>query len=252
MATREYQTDLLIIGGGLAGTFAAIKARDAGVENLLLVDKATVGRSGCSTFAAGVITAWFPWDNLDDWIRETVEHGEYLNDQEWLDVLYTQGYPRILDLEAWGVELVRNEKGEIARALGRGQLGHKALRNIMFHGPQFMETMRQQVVKRRIPMEQRVMVTDLLTRDNRVVGAVGFNPRTGDQYTFRARTTILAAGANVFKSISIGHRNITGDAHGMAFRAGARHTCFEFGTQNVSLRNFDTAGLNMFVGTGAR
>ncbi len=81
------ESDVLIIGGGLAGASAGVRLHDLGVERVCLVDKARVSRSGCSTFAAGVITAWFPEDNIDDWVRETVERGQDMNDQEWVETL---------------------------------------------------------------------------------------------------------------------------------------------------------------------
>ena len=81
------ESNVLIIGGGLAGASAGVRLRDLGVERVCLVDKARVSRSGCSTFAAGVITAWFPEDNIDDWVRETVERGQDMNDQEWVETL---------------------------------------------------------------------------------------------------------------------------------------------------------------------
>lgn len=252
LADKIIETDLLIIGGGLAGTSAALKAREVGVNRVTLVEKAMVARSGPSTFAAGVITAWFPEDDLTEWIRETVEHGQYMNDQEWVEILYTEGYHRLKELEKWGVEFERDKDGRLARSLGRGQLPDKSLRNIMFHGPQFMAIMRKQVLKNDVQVIERVMVTDLLTQDNRVVGAVGFNPRTGDFYLFKSRAVILAAGANLFKTIGMGHKNITGDSYGMAYRAGVALTCFEFCTQQSCAKKCDIAGLNMFVGTGAR
>ena len=246
------ESDVLIIGGGLAGASAGVRLRDLGVERVCLVDKASVSRSGCSTFAAGVITAWFPEDNIDDWVRETAERGQYMSNQEWVETLYLRGYEWICQLEGWGVELEKDAQGRIARVCGRGQLPHKALRNIMFHGPQFMEMMRKQLIKRHLRLVEGVTITDLLTEGSRVVGAIGFNPREGDAYTFYSKAVIMAAGANAYKSINIGHKNITGDSHGMSFRVGAEQACFDFCTQQTCARNFDMTGLNMLVGLGGK
>ena len=76
------KSEVLVIGGGIAGAAAAIAARKAGAD-VVLVDKAVVARSGQSTFAAGIYAVCFPErDNLDDWVEEMIDLGEYLNDQE--------------------------------------------------------------------------------------------------------------------------------------------------------------------------
>jgi len=251
LVDETMESDVLVIGAGLAGTRASIALRNQGLDTIL-VDKGTMARSGCSTFAAGVITVMFPQDDPDAWMQETVTHGQFMNDQEWVKILYEEGYERIGELTKWGVEFERNKDGDIRRILGRGQLPHKALRNIMFHGTQFMNTMRREVLRNDTRVVGRVTVTDLLRKGDRVCGAIGFNPQTSKWYLFKAKAVILAAGSNCFKTLTLGHKNITGDAHGMAFRAGAEHTCFEFGTQQSCARNFDLTGLNMFVGLGAK
>ena len=64
---RELSTDVLVIGGGIAAAFAAYKARLAGAQ-VLLVDRAYFGRSGCSALASGVFPAYMPGDKEQDWI----------------------------------------------------------------------------------------------------------------------------------------------------------------------------------------
>jgi len=75
------QCDILIVGGGAAGCFAAVKAKQQGVEKVLLVDKGYVGKSGCSKFAAGSFKCFIPHeDDYDLWFNKAVEEGYYIND----------------------------------------------------------------------------------------------------------------------------------------------------------------------------
>src|SRR5487761_2350158 len=91
METKDYktlETDILVVGGGIAGCYAALRAKRAGAGRVMLVDKAVPGKSGTSTFAAGVIAIFFPKkDRLEQWMSQLVELGDGLNDQKWLQIV---------------------------------------------------------------------------------------------------------------------------------------------------------------------
>jgi len=122
----------------------------------------------------------------------------------------------------------------------------------MFRGPQLMEVMRRVVSERGVEVIDRFMVTDLLTSDGKVVGAVGFNTRTGEFKGFKAKATILAAGRVAFKDIFYANKNLTGDSYAMVYRAGGHLMNFELSNANTTCKEFAIAGLNMFVGYGGR
>jgi len=83
-AFDTFSTDLLIIGGGAAGCFAALKAREAGVRNILVVDKGHVGKSAGATFGAAPSKDYIPGeDPYEIWFGKAVEAGCYMNDQDW-------------------------------------------------------------------------------------------------------------------------------------------------------------------------
>ncbi len=85
--------DILIVGGGAAGCFAAIKAKQQGAEDVFLVDKGYVGKSGCSKFAAGSFKCFIPdEDDYDLWFSKAVEEGYYINDQEWTEIHLQEVY----------------------------------------------------------------------------------------------------------------------------------------------------------------
>lgn len=247
---QKIEADLLVIGGSSAGAVAAIKARQYGVRNVVLVEKGMLGKTGCSAFGAGVMTVCFPEDSAEGYRWEiTAPNGEWMSDQLWVDILAQEGYARICDLDAYGVEFEK-EGGKFARAFGRG---HKAvLRNVMFHGKQMMAALRRKVLVSDVKVLERVMVTDLLMEGGRVKGAVGFHTRTGDFYQFQTKRTVLAAGGNGFKATFLGHKTVTGDGQALSYRAGAQHANLEFACQNTTAKDFDICGLNMFVGHGAK
>ncbi|MBI4318828.1 MAG: FAD-binding protein [Chloroflexi bacterium] len=251
------QSDVLIIGGGLAGTWAAVRATDF-VENVVLVDKAQVSRSGASTSAAGVMLAPMPGDDLQVWMREIVERGDFLSDQDWLRILLSDQIERIQDMTRWGMAFERDEQGNIARIIGRG---HVETRMLMFHGKKMMEKMREEVIKRKVKLVERVTITDLLTSDGahptcgRVVGAIGFDTRTGKRLLFEAKATIVATGGIHPKRGGLAVDNITGDGHAIGFRAGADLTGMEFITTGHLQgwgRSCWSACLNMIQNLGAK
>ena len=247
--------DVLVIGGGFAGTWAAIRAKDF-ADKVVLIDKAKVARSGCSTFAAGVQLCPTPDDDLDVWKKELVESGAYFPDQDWLDTYLQNQMERIKDYESWGMHVERDEKGKIARIRGRG---HINTRLFQFHGPKLMHVLREQALKKGVILVERVMVTDLVRSGavndckSRIAGAVGFNTRTAAWQIFRAKATVLATGPISGKRNSQ-IDNCTGDGVAAAFRVGAELTNLEFctsGNMTVWERKGSVSGINMLQGHGA-
>ncbi|MFC1902744.1 FAD-binding protein [Chloroflexota bacterium] len=258
MANEEakvHECDVLIIGGGLAGTYAAIKAKEF-TDDIIIVDKAKIGKTGCSTFAAGVMLAPQPEDDLDVWTAEIAKKGNYLGDQEWTQVMLKEQIENIDDLQSWGVEFEKDSEGKLVRVVGRG---HEDTRMLMFHGPQFMKVMKGQIAKRNINLVERVMITELLTSDGQhptsgsVVGAIGFNIRDGQFQIFKAKSVIIANGG-VYGNYW-GARNCTGDGIAMGYRVGAELYGMEFAMPVdgwVFGRKYKcNQGLNMWVSNGA-
>lgn len=250
-STRDIEADVLVIGGGFAGVYAAVKAKELGAEKVVLVEKGRVGRTGMSIFGAGVVLVKLPGDDEERWLHEMVEHGEHVADQEWIQLMMARGYDKMKEVQSWGVEF-KMDGNEFARTVGRGQREDLVQRNIMFNGIQMMDAMRKKMVTTGLKPIERVMVTDLLTTDGKVAGAVGVNYRTGEFYVFKANAVIVASGSNAYKGTFLGHRNVTGDSFAMMYRAGAEMISHEFARANTSARDFDVAGLNMLVGMGGK
>jgi succinate dehydrogenase/fumarate reductase flavoprotein subunit len=246
-------TDLLVLGAGVAGTFAAIKAKEAGVENITVVSKGLMGHDSISAFAAGVYDVFDPDQDDRDAEFERRALADYwgagLYDEEWLNILLDENKQILLDLESWGVDWERTSDGKIQRY----PMKRKIMR-AMFHGPQMMKMVGKKVKDSGIQYISHTMITDLLTEggkpESRVVGAVGFEVRTGEFRVFQAKTVVLAAGGCGFKGRFSCHKFQTGEAHVMAYRAGAQMGHFEQEGLHTTPMEWDMHGMNMFQGLG--
>lgn len=241
------KTDVLVLGGGIAGCLAAIKAREYGVD-VVLVDKANLGRSGLSHMMSGVLTYFDPdKDDYDTWYKECVEAGQWLNDQTCLDGMINETTTCIRDMERWGVRF-QKEKGEFIRKPG---VGHIYGGNILMvnGGFQMMSVVRGEVLRRGVRLVERVMTTGLLSSDGelptkgKVVGAVGFNVITGKFYAFSAKTTIIATGMTSNILLRADAPSLSGDGNAMALKAGC-----EMRNIDLSISGPHPAGLNCAPG----
>jgi succinate dehydrogenase/fumarate reductase flavoprotein subunit len=253
---EQIESDILVIGGGAAGCFAAIKAKQSGVERVLLVDKGSVGKSGCSKFAAGSFKCFIPdEDDYDLWFSKAVEEGCFINDQDWTRVHLDQVFDRARELDAWGLPFLRNQAGKLDRLEGQGSSDQRPIKTMMFQGPLLMDVLRKTVRKSSVKIMDRTMITRLLhpKGDRRSVqGALGFDIKTGEPRIFKAKAVILTAGAQAFKAHYAYQKMVTGDAHVMGLRAGASLTNYEFTCHHLTCMDFDTTGMNVLQGVGAR
>ncbi len=217
-------TDVLVIGGGMAGLFAAIKAREEGAE-VILVDKNYVSRSGSTAFAEGDYSVFNPeWGHdLNAWMAQVNRVGEYLNNPEWTEITLRESRERYQDFISWGVKVKENEDGTVlryGRPIGFGPLECCFLGR----GWTFLPAMRRQAHKVGVRIMDRIMIADLLKQDGGVVGAAGFHTRTGDFYGFQAKATVMSTGNGSFRNVPgamgpVGHLSYDGEA--MAYRSGA-------------------------------
>ncbi|MEE8448744.1 MAG: FAD-binding protein [Thermodesulfobacteriota bacterium] len=223
------ETDVLVVGGGLAGCWAALRARGI-VDRVTLVDKGVVARTGTTVFCHDLL-AGTPEDQRELWLKDIAEHTEYMSEQPVTEVILEEEGDRINDLVNWGVPFERDDKGDLFLSLGRG---HKNGRVVLVDCRKLMEVMKVQVQAKGVKLVERVMITDLLTSDGqhptqgRVVGAVGINTRDGQFVAFKAKEVFLSTGYIGAKLHTCYADSNTGDGQAMAFRAGAEASGLEF------------------------
>lgn len=246
--------DILIVGGGAAGMFAAIKAKESGAEKVTLVTKGKFSKDSITTFAAGVIDVITPEDNKEEEFK--IRHlgdawGAGLSDEEWLWIRINEGYDRLCELVIWGVEFERTPDGKVERIPMK-----RNAKKVMFHGTDLSAIMARETRRRGIDIVEHTIVTDLLTEEGkvatRVVGAVGFGTKTGEYVVFEAKAVVLAPGGCGYKNRFACHRMDTGEGPAMAYRAGAILGRFDQAAFQTTSTEFDVQGLNMFQGLGGR
>ena len=220
------QTDVAIVGGGAAGTYAALNLHRANVGTIIIC-KGLVGKSGASIFAGNLVLGGRLLGNSEENARNTAEflikyHNQFLIDQnwarrcgEWIENVY---YP---ELEEAGLYFRRDDEGNVVVSPGK-------IRSIAANvqgnsGVPFMDLRRKQVLRAGIPCLEECVVTALLRRpDGSIGGLFALNYVTGQAIAIRARAVILATGySDRLHARSTGSREMSGDGLAMAWRAGA-------------------------------
>jgi len=219
-------TDVVIVGGGAAGCYAALELNRRGIKTTILC-KGLVGKSGASIFAGNLVLSGRGLGNTEEQARNTAEflikyHNQFLIDQnwargcaQWIENVY---YP---ELEEVGLYLRRDDAGNIVTSPGRIRSVAANLQGNS--GVPFMDLRRKQVIKAGIPRLEETVVTALLRRpDDSVCGVVALNIVTGKYHVILARAVILATGySDRLHARSTGTREMSGDGIAMAWRVGA-------------------------------
>jgi len=257
---RFIQTDVLIIGGGVAGCMAAIGAREQAVD-VTILEKAEISRSGDAGGGNDHLLAHLnsgePWDTDEAMCQYYQQISQGLID---LDIGYNLHIRRIGEivrrLESYGIEMRDPKTGQFIRTKSFGQPGPYF---INFKGKNIKPVIAGEVKKLGVNVINRVNVTNLLKKDKKVSGAMGFNVRNGDFYVIKSKTTIIATGdatrlwpnpsGLAFNTWQSPFNN--GAGHAMAFRAGAELANMELTVSTLIPKGFSAAGLNAFIGMGA-
>ena len=158
-------TDMLILGSGGAGLFAALHAYEANPQaTLLIAVKGLVGKSGCTRMVQGGYNAVLhPSDSLDQHLRDTIEGGAYLNDQELAWTLVKTAPERIRELEnRLGCFFDRNPDGTIHQKAFAGQSFDRTVHRGDLTGIEIMTRLMEQVFRRDIPTLEDHRAIELL------------------------------------------------------------------------------------------
>ncbi len=253
-------TDLLVVGGGVAGSMAAIPALEAGLK-VVICEKGRVldhcGSIGCGVDHYLTVMDTGPeWDTPEFLIKHVPELTDGIVDMAVAGRVIRE-MPRIFrKIESLGVDFRDRKTGDYYRLRSFGLPGTY---HINFDGTDFKKHLGERVRKGRATVLMRTMVVQLLTEDNRAYGAIAFNFRSGEWYVIRARSVVLAAGdvnrisrnasGLAFDSWHIPYN--TGDAQAMGYTAGAALANMESVEATLTPKGFSCQGLNALVSLGA-
>jgi succinate dehydrogenase/fumarate reductase flavoprotein subunit len=218
------EVDVLVVGGGGAGAFAGIAAAKAGASVVVAV-KGKIGRSGATPTAGADFMAdarsvieilgrpeGDRRDSPDEFMLDIVKQGQYLNNQELVELYVNEAPYRIQELIDWGMTITHIENA------------HNSCfpRGVMTTGPDIGRALRRGVRENKIPLLEDMFVVDLLSNGSRVIGAVGLDQRTGVPYLLKAGAVVLATGGwQALYPWTSATEDLTGDGQAMAYRAGA-------------------------------
>ncbi|MHA4773400.1 fumarate reductase/succinate dehydrogenase flavoprotein subunit [Streptomyces sp. MSC1_001] len=247
----ELSCDVLVIGGGTAGTMAALTAAERGAS-VLLLEKAHVRHSGALAMGMdGVNNAVVPGRaEPDDYVAEITRANDGLVDQSTVRQTATRGFGMVQRLESYGVKFEKDEHGEYAvRQVHRSgsyvlpMPEGKDVKKVLYR------QLRRREMRERIRIENRVMPVRILTHpeDGRAVGAAGFHTRTGEFVVVRAGAVILATGpcgrlglpASGYLYGTYENPTNAGDGYAMAYHAGAALTGIECFQINPLIKDYN-------------
>ena len=228
----QTETDVLVIGSGAAGMYAAIEAARAGCR-VLIVDRSLIGRGGATVMAQMTVAVALGDEAPDHWshhCQDTLTAGRGLCNEALAQLLTEHGPACIREMDGWGVGWARRN-GKIAAAFAPGHDRPRCVYvDFLDTGPAVSSTLRKVVNKTKdITRKGDLCVVDLACADGEVTGAVAYHLGSGAAVTISAKATIVATGGltRLYRRNSAS-ANMGGDGYALALRAGAPLIDMEF------------------------
>jgi succinate dehydrogenase / fumarate reductase flavoprotein subunit len=231
-AVTSIETDVLVIGSGAAGMYAAIEAARAGCR-VHLVDRSLIGRGGATVMAQMTVAVALGDEAPDHWshhYQDTVTAGRGLCNEPLSRLLCEEGPECIREMDAWGVGWAR-KNGKITSAFAPGHDRPRCVYvDFLNTGPAVSKTLRTALHKTPgITRSGDLCVVDLIKADGEVTGAVAWHAGSGAPVVISAKATIVATGGltRLYRRNSASS-NMGGDGYALCLRAGVPLIDMEF------------------------
>ena len=241
MKTEKISTDVLIIGGGTAGCYAALTISENSDKKVLICEKAHIKRSGCLAAGVNALNAYIVEGRKpQDYVEYAKKDADGIVREDLL-LTMSEKLNEVTDrLEKLGLVILKDENGKYVT---RGN------RNLKINGENIKPILADAVEKaKNVTVLNRVNIFDYSVKDNKINGAFGFGIESGIFYTIEAKAVIIATGgaAGLYKPNNPGFSRHkmwyppfnTGAGYAMGIRAGAEMTTFEM--RFIALRCKDT------------
>ena len=234
-------TDVLIIGGGTAGCYAALTIREKSDASIIIAEKANIKRSGCLAAGVNAINAYIVEGRKpEDYVEYAKKDADDIVREDLLLTMSERLNEVTAKMEKLGLVILKDENG---RYVARGN------RNIKINGENIKPILADAVNSlENVIVINRLNITDYIVKDKTILGAVGFNIDTGEAYEIRAKKVLCATGgaAGLYKPNNPGFSRHkmwyppfnTGAGFAMGINAGAEMTTFEM--RFIALRCKDT------------
>lgn len=234
-------TDILIIGGGTAGCYAALTIREKSDYSVIIAEKANIKRSGCLAAGVNAINAYIVKGRKpEDYVDYAKKDADGIVREDLLMTM-SEGLNRVTaKMESLGLVILKDENGEY---VARGN------RNIKINGENMKPLLAAAVEKLKdVTVINRINITDYIVEDNTINGAYGFSIDDGTAYEIRAKKVLCATGgaAGLYRPNNPGFSRHkmwyppfnTGAGYAMGIKSGAEMTTFEM--RFIALRCNDT------------
>jgi len=226
------ETDVLVVGAGGAGMYAAIAAARNGAD-VILADKSMISRGGATIMAQMTTAAALGDEEPDSWekhLADTLEAGRGLCNEELSAILCREAIDRIREMDDWKVGWARKD-GKITGVMAPGHSVPRCVYvDFLNTGPAVAKCLRTQVARAEtVTRVSGLAINDVVVDDGVVTGAVGWNLEDETPVTIAANAVIIAAGGltRLYQRNSASV-NMNGDGYAMALRAGADLIDMEF------------------------
>lgn len=259
METEKVYTDVLCIGGGIAGLMAGIRAAELGAK-VVIAEKGAAKYSGAGRAGNDHYWAWVPelhGPTVDELLKESMltQLGPALSGlgetfcRTWLE----RSWETVQLWEEWGIPMKHNGRWE--------QQGHsfpgRMLTHLKYKGENQKKVLVEQAVKRGVEMMDRISVIELLGDANGVTGAIGAGTREDRMIVFQAKAVIVGTGSltRMYTGTTpalMGNNSrpftMTGDGRAMVYRLGAELVNLEMFNRHAGAKNFCRAGQGSWMG----
>lgn len=216
MKVNQIDTDVLIIGTGIAGLKAALEVAKAG-KDVMLVSKYPVGKATNTTLGGGTFSVSTDKFSPEEHIQKTLKSGRMLNNPELVRRFVTNARSDVQELVDSGLKAHFHDTG------------FRCLSPYLIGGPMVTKVLVDAVRSANIRCIENIMITDLIVSDEICRGALGFHKEGGEWYGFQAKAVILATGGA--GAIYAQHDNTmgaTGDGYALALQSGLELMDMEF------------------------
>jgi succinate dehydrogenase / fumarate reductase, flavoprotein subunit len=231
-APTHIETDVLVIGAGGAGMYAALEAAQAGAL-VVLADRSLIGRGGATVMAQMTVAAALGEQTPDHWehhLSDTLAAGRGLCDERLAALLCEDGPRRLREMDGWKVGWAR-EDGHIKQAQAPGHDRPRcAYVDFLSTGPAVSRTLRAQLnTANGIRRIGELAIVDIAVRNGEACGATALHLPTGQPVTLAAKAVVIATGGltGLYRRNSASS-NMGGDGYALALRAGAELIDMEF------------------------
>ena len=234
-------TDILIVGGGTAGCYAALTIREKSDYSIIIAEKANIKRSGCLAAGVNAINAYIVKGRKpEDYVEYAKKDADGIVREDLLMTM-SEGLNRVTEkMEQLGLVILKDENGEY---VARGN------RNIKINGENMKPLLASAVESLPdVTVLNRINITDYIVEDNTIRGAFGFSMEENTAYEIRAKKVLCATGgaAGLYRPNNPGFSRHkmwyppfnTGAGYAMGIRSGAEMTTFEM--RFIALRCKDT------------